>query len=315
MRASYREFTLAKAKQLAEAAGFKILQLRALTNSVLATGFVKLLEPLKGVVVSVGSVQGQRKYSANVVAETGLIIELRAHGSSSSEELEHPFRTTRIRPNDMLISGKSAPSKWKVDAEAQGQFETVSVRFKPTYLEAMHDHSPEIAEWALALVGSNFHQVTEQDADLAITAQKLVHCTRNYGPNSNLLLQSLSLQLLADVWSRQATETDQGAQDKIEQDVIEFAISEVENNPSASVTVQDIAALCGMSESAMKARFKRATGRPLGRFILETRMQKAAEMLNLGVPAKAAAQTLGYASSEAFSRAVKSYFGRSPRKF
>ena len=179
----------------------------------------------------------------------------------------------------------------------------------------MHDHSPEIAEWALALVGSNFHQVVGQDVDFAITAQKLIHCTRDYGPNSNLLLQSLSLQLLADVWSRQTRATDRGPHDQIEYDVIAFAISEVENNPSASVTVQDIATLCRMSESAMKARFKKATGRPLGRFILETRMQKAAEMLTQGVPVKAAATTLGYASSEAFSRAVKSYFGRSPRKF
>ncbi len=315
MRTSYREFTLAKAKQLAEAADVKILQLRALTNSVLATGFVKLLEPVNGIIVSVGSVKGQREYSADVVAETGLIVELRTHGSSYSEELEAPYRTTHVTPGDTLVSGKSASSKWKVDAEAQGQFETVSVRFKLEYLAAMREHSPEIVEWALALVKSDFHDVVEQDIDLAITAQKLIHCARNYGPNSNLLLQSLSLQLLADIWSRQARCAEQKPQDQIEHDIIAFAISEVENNPSTSVTIQDIARLCRMSESAMKARFKQATGRPLGRFILETRMQKASEMLNQGVPAKAAARTLGYASSEAFSRAVKSYFGRSPRKF
>ena len=308
-----KDITVRTIKRIAAAAGVQMLKLRTLQGGVLATGFMKILEPARGVVVSAGSFKGQKQYNAKIVAETGLTIELRLHGSSRSQELDPPNRTTVVRPGSMLISGKSDQSLWDVHADAQDIFETVSIRYEKQFLTALADNSPDISAWALDYVVRNGHGVVEQTIELTGVAQQLLSSVRKKGPNTNLLLHALALQALALAW--QYFEALDGDHKPALQhdDVIAFAIDEIEKNPHASLTVKDMAAACRMSESSMKSRFKQATGRSMGAFILDTRMRMAAEMLHKGVSVGATSEALGYSSAEAFSKAVKNYFGRSPR--
>ena len=308
-----KDITVQKIKRLAEATGMQMIKLRSLTHSILAIGFMKILEPVRGVQISAGSFKGQREYSARVVAETGLVIEIRLSGNSDSQEVNLPERTTVMRPGNLLVSGKSSHSVWEVHAEAQGLFEAVSVRYTPDYLSELAAHSPEISAWALDYVEQNGHQVVQQTVELSSLGQQLLQCANKRGPNTNLLLQSQALQLLALCWNHVQSGDADAAPALDDADVIAFAIDEIERNPHASLTVKAMASACRMSESSLKLRFKQATGQSMGGFIFQTRMRKAAEMLNRGVPVKTASQTLGYSSAEAFSKAVKTYFGRSPR--
>lgn len=309
-----KDITARKIKRFADAAGFKLLQFRAIQNAVLAIGFMKIIEPARGVVISAGNFKGQKEYDAQVVAEPGLVIEIRLQGHSQSQEVDAPRRRTVMSPGDLLISGKKGPSVWDVHAEAQGEFTAISIRYTPAFLDELAENSPEISIWALDYVAQNSHCITSQTVELTSIGQQILHCSRNRGPNTNLLLQSLALQTLALIWKRfEPTDTlplEGGETD----DVIAFVLDEIEQNPSVSLTVKAMATACRMSESSIKQRFKKATGRSIGGFIVEMRMRRAAEMLNRGVSVKAASQTLGYSSTEAFSKAVKTYFGRSPRR-
>ena len=308
-----KDITVQKIKRVAEAAGFKMLKLRALKHAVLATGFMRIVEPTRGVVISAGSFKGQREYSARVVAERGLVIETRLNGFSDSRELDPPRRSLVMQPGDLLISGKRRPSVWDVHAEAQGHFESVSVSYTPDFLHQLAEDSPEISAWALHHVSENGQDVIAQTVGLTSLAQQIMRCVHNRSANSKLLLQSLALQLLALAWTCCQKPDRDATVEKGYNDVIAFAIDEIERNPHASLTVKAMASACRMSESSLKLRFKQATGQSMGGFIIQTRMRKAAEMLNRGVPVKTASQTLGYSSAEAFSKAVKTYFGRSPR--
>jgi len=309
-----KDITVRTIRRIASAAGVQMLKLRALQSGALATGFMKILEPARGVTVSAGSFKGQKEYNARIVAETGLILELRLHGRSRSRELDAPGRTTAVEPGQLLISGKAVRSVWDVHADAQDLFETVSIRYDAPFLNGLAAHSPAVAEWALDYVAMNGHGIVDQSVELAGLGRQLLSSMRKKGPNTNLLLHALALQALASAW--QYVEAVRSGRETARQhdDVIAFAIDEIRKNPHASLTVKAVAGACRMSESAMKLRFKQATGQSMGAFILDTRMRMAADMLNKDVPVGAAAHALGYSSAEAFSKAVKSYFGRPPRR-
>ena len=308
-----KDITIKKIERAAEDAGVRMLTMQTVDGGALATGIMKIVEPATGIVVSAGDFKGQKEYDARIVAETGLIIELRLHGQSQSQELDSPGRRTVMGPGDMLLSGKDRSSPWDVHAEAQGTFETVSIRYSKPFLTELAERSPELSQWALRHVSRNGHLIIDQTAEIAGLARQLLSCVRNSAPDANLILHSLALRLMAAAWRHQGALSRDVRSNLQHRDVIAFAVSEIEKNPHASLTVKSVAGACRMSQSSMKLRFKQVTGRSIGAFIIETRMTLAAEMLAQGVSVNAAAKSLGYASAEAFSRAVKKHFGRPPR--
>ena len=81
-------------------------------------------------------------------------------------------------------------------------------------------------------------------------------------------------------------------------------------------TLDDLAAECGASRSALVGRFTQLMGYPPIQYLTRWRMQLAAKRLNeKGAKVSAVAQEVGYDFEAAFSRAFKKFSGQSPSEW
>lgn len=87
-------------------------------------------------------------------------------------------------------------------------------------------------------------------------------------------------------------------------------------NARGDVKVADIAHSIGISRSYLTSVFKKETGLSPQQYLMNFRMEKAANLLNsTSSPVNVVAEEVGYADSLAFSRAFKNYYGKSPTAF
>ena len=94
------------------------------------------------------------------------------------------------------------------------------------------------------------------------------------------------------------------------------AVARVLNRPEREVTLEQLAALAGMSRSAFAAPFSDAFGRTPMEFVKQARLRRAAELLRTtNLPVKVVAHRVGYASRSYFSRAFKAHYQVDPAAF
>lgn len=97
---------------------------------------------------------------------------------------------------------------------------------------------------------------------------------------------------------------------------IHEAIEFVEHNFQNDISVEDIADVCGLNRSYFGKIFKEALGKSPQEFLLNYRMVKAAELLKLTkLSVGDISSAVGYGNQLHFSRAFKSIYGVSPKKW
>ena len=90
----------------------------------------------------------------------------------------------------------------------------------------------------------------------------------------------------------------------------------VHENVKSPWTVQSLAAAAGMSRSAFASRFKELLGQTPLDYVTDWRMQKATQLLNQQDKKLAEiAQSVGYESEDAFSKAFKRVVGVAPAEY
>lgn len=305
-----QDLTATKVRRLAESARLRMVSMDVGGAAPLASGMMEIIEPVPGVSISAGRFQGQRAYSAQVFAEPGLSIEVRVAGRSRSQESEPPGRATAMEEGRVLVSGQARASLWAVESEIQAAFATVSIRYDEAFLDQIAAQAPEIAGWAQGCVKAQVNQLAAQSVTIRAYAEQVLALAGETRSEKKLALHALALQLLAEAW-RISTggPTRRAGADRL----VEFVAAQVRRDPKVGLTLAHLARTCRISESGLKQRFKAQTGRSLGAFILDQRMAIAASMLADGVTVSACAQTLGYHSAEAFSRAFKRHYSRTPK--
>ena len=97
---------------------------------------------------------------------------------------------------------------------------------------------------------------------------------------------------------------------------IKEAISFIEQNFQNHITVEDIAAFCGIDRSYFGKVFHRAVGKSPQEFLISYRMAKAAELLRMtSLSIADVGNAVGYENQLHFSRAFKSVYGISPKNW
>ena len=97
---------------------------------------------------------------------------------------------------------------------------------------------------------------------------------------------------------------------------IHEAIEFIEHNFQNDISVEDIADVCGLNRSYFGKIFKEALGKSPQEFLLNYRMVKAAELLKLTkLSVGDISSAVGYDNQLHFSRAFKSIYGISPKKW
>jgi AraC-like DNA-binding protein len=94
------------------------------------------------------------------------------------------------------------------------------------------------------------------------------------------------------------------------------ALAALHRNPATAWTIESVARNVGLSRSALAERFTQFVGQPPMHYLMNWRMQLAANHLRSGIESVAVvANLVGYESEAAFSRAFKKAVGVPPSQW
>lgn len=124
------------------------------------------------------------------------------------------------------------------------------------------------------------------------------------------------LYLFFDCFTRSAKTETLVKSSKMSDYYIKEAIHYMEQNFQNNITIEDIAAVCGINRSYFGKIFKNSMGRSPQEFLMNYRMVKATELLKLtSLSIADIGSAVGYENQLHFSRAFKNIYGISPREW
>lgn len=122
------------------------------------------------------------------------------------------------------------------------------------------------------------------------------------------------LFLFFDYLTRSMAQQPTEGTSKLQDYYLREAINFIEQNFQNDISVEDIAATCGLNRSYFGKIFKNAVGRTPQEFLMNYRMIKATELLKLtSLSVADIGNAVGYPNPLHFSRAFKNVYGVSPR--
>lgn len=124
------------------------------------------------------------------------------------------------------------------------------------------------------------------------------------------------LYLFLDYLTRSAMRTTPVHSSKMSDYYIKEAINFIEQNFQNNISIEEIAAVCGINRSYFGKIFRNAVGRSPQEFLMHYRMIKATELLKLtSLSIADIGSAVGYENQLHFSRAFKGIYGVSPREW
>ncbi len=124
------------------------------------------------------------------------------------------------------------------------------------------------------------------------------------------------LYLFMDSLVRSSTSTHISKGNNLRDFYLKEAFSFIEQNFQNDISVEDIAAFCGLNRSYFGKIFHETMGKTPQEFLISYRMTKAAELLKLtGLSIGDIGNAVGYPNQLHFSRAFKNVYGISPRQW
>ncbi len=122
--------------------------------------------------------------------------------------------------------------------------------------------------------------------------------------------------LFIDSFVRSSTSVQSGKGSSLRDFYIKESISYIEQNFQNDITVEDIAASCGLNRSYFGKIFHENMGKSPQEFLISYRMSKAVELLKLTKLSIAdIGNAVGYPNQLHFSRAFKNVYGISPKQW
>ncbi|HJD01154.1 MAG TPA: AraC family transcriptional regulator [Candidatus Mediterraneibacter excrementavium] len=124
------------------------------------------------------------------------------------------------------------------------------------------------------------------------------------------------LYLFLDFLTRSAASMKINADGRMRDFYIKEALNYIEQNFQNDISIEGIAAFCGLNRTYFGRIFKDTVGQSPQQFLLNYRMTKAAELLKLTtLSVNDIGNAVGYPNQLHFSRAFKNIYGVSPREW
>ena len=146
---------------------------------------------------------------------------------------------------------------------------------------------------------------------------EMLYIARHPGSSSESPFHMIGhLYLFLDYFMRSATTVRMNQSGKIRDFYIKEALPYIEQNFQNNITIEDIAAFCGLNRSYFGKIFHDTIGKSPQEFLISYRMTKAAELLKLtSLSIADIGNAVGYPNQLHFSRAFKNVYGTSPRSW
>lgn len=124
------------------------------------------------------------------------------------------------------------------------------------------------------------------------------------------------LYLFLDYLTQSSRSTTLVQSSKMSDYYIKEALNYIEQNFQNNITIEEIAAVCGINRSYFGKIFRNSIGRSPQEFLINYRMVKATELLKLtSLSVAEIGSAVGYENQLHFSRAFKTIYGVSPREW
>ena len=150
---------------------------------------------------------------------------------------------------------------------------------------------------------------------LDLVCQIIVNETREGKPGAGVMVSRLLDLMLIQIlrrWAHEA-ETAPGWLASAQDERISRAITAMHRDPAHDWTIEALARLCGMSRSSFVVLFEKVMRQAPGAYLREWRLALSAKLLRYsGATIETISEQVGYNSKEAFSRAFRKRFGKSP---
>lgn len=146
---------------------------------------------------------------------------------------------------------------------------------------------------------------------------EMLYIARHPGSSSESPFHMIGhLYLFLDYFMRSAATVRMNQSGKIRDFYIKEALSYIEQNFQNNITIEDIAAFCGLNRSYFGKIFHDTIGKSPQEFLISYRMTKATELLKLtSLSIADIGNAVGYPNQLHFSRAFKNVYGTSPRSW
>jgi AraC family transcriptional regulator len=166
-------------------------------------------------------------------------------------------------------------------------------------------------EWATYLSAKGFAEPTTH----TLINRLWLEASRN--GCSELLVSSYRLLIIHNLVLSQRIKVPAGLRSgRLRPEMMRRASEYIDANLAADVSVENIAAAVGLSPFHFSKLFKATTGLSPYRYILNSRLERAKELLtSTKYSAGEIAQQVGFSSHSSFSRAFQRAFGYSPKQY
>ena len=133
---------------------------------------------------------------------------------------------------------------------------------------------------------------------------------------ASIRLVGLGMILLDEIIQTSKTKVSSSKDHRLREFYIKEALSFIDGNYQRDISIEEIASASGLNRSYFGRIFKEAMGKSPQQFLINYRMNKAAELLkNSRMSIAAVGSSVGYGNQLHFSRAFKSIFDVSPREY
>lgn len=165
-----------------------------------------------------------------------------------------------------------------------------------------------------------FNATSSDQADVAVLSARLQTLAGDIfggqfkGHMGQLLAESFAFELFVRALQGRVQSQSSGTKLDMEDTKKMHVVRDlVSSDPGAPHTLASLATAAGVSVSSLKSKFPLLTGKPVFQFLRDTRLEVAhAKIQQDGWSVSAAAEYVGYAHPENFSKAFRRRFGVSP---
>ena len=221
-----------------------------------------------------------------------------------------------IKPHQFLLLAAGNCLMSEKIATKGGRYRSILFSFDNSILADFFSRHPQVGKTARGKIREVPFLLFEKDAFLVNFTESL-GCMLASGHPVSANMRRIKLEELLLYLSENYPGQIQKLQNVCQQEAGDMLIRQaVTANIDNNITVEELAFLCNTSLSTFKRRFAKIFGTSPNKWLLEKRMQKAAQMLRQGkYKASEIYFELGYENLSSFIQSFKQVHGITPRQY